>query len=112
VAAILALLGAASWGVGDFFGGLAARRVHVLTVLVASQAVGLVGAAVWVTARAAAVVTAAHHAAGSTAVDAASPLHRRLRDVHTLTQHFLVKRSTLATAGAVLAGREVAVPVF
>ncbi len=46
--AILALLGAASWGVGDFFGGLAARRVHVLTVLVASQAVGLVGAAVWV----------------------------------------------------------------
>jgi len=50
VAAILALLGAASWGVGDFFGGLAARRVHVLTVLVASQAVGLVGAAVWVTA--------------------------------------------------------------
>ena len=49
-AAILALLGAASWGVGDFFGGLAARRVHVLTVLVASQAVGLVGAAVWVVA--------------------------------------------------------------
>lgn len=45
--AILALLGAASWGVGDFFGGLAARRVHVLTVLVASQAVGLVGATVW-----------------------------------------------------------------
>ena len=68
--------------------------------------------AVWVTSRAAAVVTAAHHAAGSTAVYAASPLHRRLRDVHTLTQHFLVKRSTLTTAGAVLAGREVAVPVF
>jgi len=42
VAAILALLGAASWGVGDFFGGLAARRVHVLTVLVTSQEVGLV----------------------------------------------------------------------
>ena len=41
-----------------------------------------------------------------------SPLHRRLRDVHTLTQHFLVKRATLTTAGAVLAGREVAVPVF
>jgi len=68
--------------------------------------------AVWVTSRAAAVVTAAHHAAGSTAVYAASPLHRRLRDVHTLTQHFLVKRSTLTTAGAALAGREVAVPVF
>jgi alkylation response protein AidB-like acyl-CoA dehydrogenase len=68
--------------------------------------------AVWVTARAAAVVTAAHHAAGSTAVYAASPLHRRLRDVHTLTQHFLVKRSVLTTAGAVLAGRDVTVPVF
>jgi len=49
-AAILALLGAASWGVGDFFGGLASRRVHVLTVLAASQAVGLVGAAAWVVA--------------------------------------------------------------
>lgn len=69
-------------------------------------------AAVWVVTRAAAVVTAAHRAAGSTSVYADSPLHRRLRDVNTLTQHFLVKRSTYATAGAVLAGREAAVPVF
>jgi drug/metabolite transporter (DMT)-like permease len=45
--ALLALLGAASWGVGDFLGGLAARRAHVLTVLVVSQATGLVGAAAW-----------------------------------------------------------------
>jgi drug/metabolite transporter (DMT)-like permease len=44
-AAVLALLGAASWGTGDFFGGLASRRAHVLTVLVVSQAVGLVGVA-------------------------------------------------------------------
>jgi drug/metabolite transporter (DMT)-like permease len=48
--AALALLGAAFWGIGDFFGGLAARRIHVLTVLVASQAIGLLGAALWVTA--------------------------------------------------------------
>lgn len=48
--AVLALLGAASWGIGDFFGGIAARRVHVLTVLVFSQAVGLAGAALWVVA--------------------------------------------------------------
>jgi len=43
----LALLGAASWGVGDFFGGLASRRAHVLTVLFTSQAIGLAGAAAW-----------------------------------------------------------------
>ncbi len=47
-AGLLALLGAASWGTGDFLGGLAARRAHVLTVLVGSQLVGLAGAAVWV----------------------------------------------------------------
>src|SRR5574338_722269 len=45
--AALALLGAASWGTGDFLGGVAARRVHVLTVLVLSQAIGLAGATVW-----------------------------------------------------------------
>ena len=43
----LALFGAASWGIGDFFGGVAARRTHVLTVLVTSQAIGLLGAAAW-----------------------------------------------------------------
>jgi len=47
-AAALALLGAASWGVGDFLGGIAARRIHVLTVLAVSQGAGLVGALVWV----------------------------------------------------------------
>ena len=46
--AALALLGAASWGAGDFLGGVAARRIHVLTVLFVSQAIGLAGAAVWV----------------------------------------------------------------
>ena len=53
--ALLALLGATSWGVGDFLAGLASRRAHVLTVLAASQAVGLVGAAIWVIASAAAL---------------------------------------------------------
>lgn len=43
----LALLGAAAWGTGDFFGGVAARRAHVLTVLVVSQAIGFAGAVGW-----------------------------------------------------------------
>ena len=48
MAALLALSGALFWGVGDFLGGLTARRLAVLTVLAVSQAVGLAGVALWV----------------------------------------------------------------
>jgi drug/metabolite transporter (DMT)-like permease len=48
VVALLAIAGALGWGVGDFLGGIASRRLAVLTVLVISQAVGLVGVYLWV----------------------------------------------------------------
>jgi alkylation response protein AidB-like acyl-CoA dehydrogenase len=69
-------------------------------------------AAVWVTERAAAVVDAAYRAGGGSSLYDDCPLQRRLRDVHAITQHFVVKPGTLATAGAVLAGQELDTPVF
>src|SRR5262245_12786639 len=41
MAALLALCGGLLWGVGDFLGGLAARRIAALAVVVVSQAIGL-----------------------------------------------------------------------
>jgi alkylation response protein AidB-like acyl-CoA dehydrogenase len=69
-------------------------------------------AAVWVTERAAAVVDAAYRAGGGSSLYDDCPLQRRLRDAHAITQHFVVKPGTLATAGAVLAGQELDTPVF
>jgi uncharacterized membrane protein len=43
----LALTAGASWGIGDFLGGLSTKRAHVLTVLFVSQAIGALGIAVW-----------------------------------------------------------------
>jgi len=48
VAALFALSGALLWGVGDFLGGIASRRISVLTVLAVSQAVGLAGLVLWI----------------------------------------------------------------
>jgi len=47
LAIALALAASASWGLGDFLGGLTARRIHVLTVLVVQQVFGLGAAMVW-----------------------------------------------------------------
>ena len=50
LAIALALGASLSWGLGDFFGGLKSRTLHVLTVLVLSQVVGMAGALTWVVA--------------------------------------------------------------
>ena len=59
------------------------------------------------TGAAAQVVDAAYTAGGGSAFYSSSPLQRRLRDVHAVTQHFAVKADTLTTVGAVLAGQDV-----
>jgi alkylation response protein AidB-like acyl-CoA dehydrogenase len=66
----------------------------------------------WAATTAASVVDMAYHAGGGSAIYAASPLQRRFRDVHAITQHFLVKADTFTTAGAVLAGAEADLTVF
>jgi alkylation response protein AidB-like acyl-CoA dehydrogenase len=66
----------------------------------------------WAATTAAAVVDMAYHAGGGSAIYAGSALQRRFRDVHALTQHFLVKLDTLTTAGAVLAGAEADLTIF
>jgi indole-3-acetate monooxygenase len=76
------------------------------------QRARLRAAAAWATGRAAAAIDVAYRAGGSHALHADHPLQRRLRDVHTISQHFLVRPDTLTTAGAVLAGQEVDLTVF
>jgi alkylation response protein AidB-like acyl-CoA dehydrogenase len=69
-------------------------------------------AAVWATARSAAVVEVAYRAGGGTSLYNDCPLQRRLRDIHAVTQHFIVKDDTLTVAGSILAGQEPDVMVF
>jgi alkylation response protein AidB-like acyl-CoA dehydrogenase len=68
--------------------------------------------AAWVVERAGAAVDTAHRAGGGSAIYSDSPLQRRLRDIQTLRQHFLVRPDTFTTAGAILAGLEPDVMVF
>jgi len=46
-AAALALAAAASWGVGDFFGGLKSRSLNPVAVLIVAQPIGLTLLAIW-----------------------------------------------------------------
>jgi alkylation response protein AidB-like acyl-CoA dehydrogenase len=61
----------------------------------------------WLATTAASVVDMAYTAGGGTSIYSSSPLQRRLRDIHALTQHFVVKLDTFTKAGAVLAGQDV-----
>ena len=67
---------------------------------------------VWAVDRAISVVTTAYRAGGGTSLYSDCPLQRRLRDIHALGQHFIVRRDTLLTAGAILAGQDVQPMVF
>jgi alkylation response protein AidB-like acyl-CoA dehydrogenase len=67
-------------------------------------------AAVWATVRSSAVVDAAYRAGGGSSIYTTCPLQRRLRDIHAITQHFLVRRDAMTMAGAVLAGQDADLP--
>jgi uncharacterized membrane protein len=51
LAAALALAAAASWGVGDFFGGLKSRSLNPIAILIVAQPIGLTPLAIWVAVR-------------------------------------------------------------
>jgi alkylation response protein AidB-like acyl-CoA dehydrogenase len=61
----------------------------------------------WIAETAASVVDTLYRAGGGSALYSDSPLQRRLRDIHTLTQHFGLKLDTYTLAGAVRAGQEI-----
>jgi drug/metabolite transporter (DMT)-like permease len=50
-AAALALAAAASWGVGDFLGGLKSRSLNPISILIVAQPIGLTLLAIWVAVR-------------------------------------------------------------
>jgi indole-3-acetate monooxygenase len=70
------------------------------------------GTTIWVARTAAAVVTTAYQAGGSSSLYTSNPLQRRLRDAHALTQHFAMKADTFIKVGAVLAGQDVDLNLF
>jgi alkylation response protein AidB-like acyl-CoA dehydrogenase len=82
------------------------------SMLTLEQLARIRATAVWVTEQAAEIVDTAYRSGGGSSIYADNSLQRRFRDIHALTQHFLVKRDTLTTAGAVFAGQDVQVLVF
>jgi alkylation response protein AidB-like acyl-CoA dehydrogenase len=69
-------------------------------------------AAAWATDAALVATEFAYRAGGGGALYDDSLLQHRLRDVHAMTQHFLVRPDTFVTVGGILAGQGLAIPVF
>ncbi len=82
------------------------HQVQSGVVATAEQRAALRLATTHATAASAKAVDLMYTAAGSTSVFASSPLQRRLRDVHAITQHFFVAPPTYETIGKVLLGVE------
>jgi alkylation response protein AidB-like acyl-CoA dehydrogenase len=61
----------------------------------------------WVVQTCVVIVDTCYSVGGATAIYDTSPLQRRLRDIHTLSQHASVAEGTLTRAGAVLIGQPV-----
>ena len=61
----------------------------------------------WVVQTCVAIVDTCYSVGGATAIYDISPLQRRLRDIHTLSQHASVAEGTLTRAGAALIGQPV-----
>jgi alkylation response protein AidB-like acyl-CoA dehydrogenase len=65
------------------------------------------GTTTWALETATSIVDMAYTAGGGSAIYTLNPLLRRLRDIHTMTQHFALKHDTFTTVGAVLMGEEI-----
>lgn len=81
-------------------------QVRSGTPATAQQRASLRLATTHATAACANAVDLMYTAAGSTSIFASSPLQRRLRDVHAITQHFFVAPPSYETIGKVLLGVE------
>ena len=95
VQAIRAML---AWRVADYW-----QRAQTGD-LTADYQTGVIQTEAWVVEASARVVDVCFTAGGGSAIYADSPLQRRLRDIHTLTQHASAAEGVFANAGALRLG--------
>jgi alkylation response protein AidB-like acyl-CoA dehydrogenase len=65
---------------------------------------------VWIIDASVRVVDACHTAAGGGSIYESAPLQRRLRDIHVLTQHALLRKQAYADSGAARLGHAPTIP--